>query len=390
MGMRVRAASLASLLAYLSVAVVALWELTTTHWHLEVHARALAQGRVHPQAMVLAAHVVCLGAWSVIAVRAAGHLRTNRFRASRDGPVPNQERQGGLSGMLALACAGVMPTLSSPATVAPAALPVASIVLPSVAVVEVRRSRRPPSSVEEVGRSSVGGTPARQTVIVRVFGHPRAEGPVGQRAAFRKSRSLELLVWLCLNRDRQRRSTARTAIWDVDIGDASFATVVSEMRRALAEVAPGSDPQSWCPSSYTDEMMLSEQVQCDAELLAGALVEFRADAHAAAGQLTDLVAGIRDIPFAGAGYLWPDVDGTTTRLMILGLDAATELADWSASRGDVHTALVAISAGLRLMPGDSDLLERQQRLVDRPTLSPRSTRRHLVRNHEVRSPVRRS
>jgi hypothetical protein len=201
-----------------------------------------------------------------------------------------------------------------------------------------------------------------------LFGHPIVEGPGGARATFRKSRSLELLVWLCLNRDRQRRSAARTAIWDADIGHASFATVVSEMRRALAEVVPGSDPQSWCPPSYTDELALSSLVVSDVDLLASALGDFRSspDAHAAA--LAEIVSGIRDMPFSGTGYLWPDADGTTTRLMILGLEAVTELADWAATRGDTGTALAATAAGLRMMPGDADLIERQHGLLarDRP------------------------
>jgi len=371
-GLRRRSVAVASIVAYLSVAVVASWELSTTRWDLAAQGGALADGRVHPQSVVLVAHLVCLVAWVVVAWRALGHLRRASAGAAchRRG---DSEHPRGLSGTLAIACASVMPTLSAPASLAPSALPMATLVLPSVAVIEVRRSQRGMADdvADDVATTlppavrDVGG----RRVTVRVYGHPEVVGPGGCRAVFRKSRSLELLVWLCLNRDRQRRSTARTAIWDADIGHASFATVVSEMRRGLAEVAPGSDPQSWCPSSYTDQMALSPLVVSDAELISETLSRFRDDPENTARDLAELVGGIRDMPFAGAGYLWPDVDGTTTRLMIVGLDAVTELADWAVARGRTQLALAAIAAGLRMMPGDAELLERQGSLLARRTSS---------------------
>jgi hypothetical protein len=387
--MRHRIASVASVLAYMSVAVVAVWELSTTDWDTESQVRAIADGRVHPQSVVLAAHLVCLSAWLVIAWRAVGHLRRNPQMLTSAPDADHQPR--GVSGMLALACAGVLPTLSTPASLTPAALPVATLVLPSVAMVEVRRTRRcEPGTVAEVAGHA--DAPRERVwnpqVVVRVFGHPIVEGPGGTRAVFRKSRSLELLAWLCLNRDRQRRSTARTAIWEADIGDASFATVVSEMRRGLAEAVPGSDPQSWCPSSYTDEIALSESVVSDAELLEATLSDFVRSPDLHVRELTALVAGIRDMPFAGTGYVWPDSDGTTSRLMILGLDAVTRLADWAETRGDTATATAAITAGLRMMPGDAELIARQQRLIGRrPVASAPSSKRHRSRTVSQRSLV---
>lgn len=379
MGVKRRVAAAVSILAYVSVAVVAVWELSTTRWDLVAQGRALSAGRVNPQSVVLVAHLVCLVSWTVIAWRAAGHVRAGFSRRPSQCGHLDRDQPSGVSGMLAIACAGIMPSLSSSAPLAPSALPVATLLLPSVAVVEVRRSRpRSPESVD-IASPAVGSAGRNAIMTVRVFGHPHVEGPGGRRVVFRKSRALELLVWLCLNRDRQRRSTARTAIWEVDIGDASFATVVSEMRRALAEADSGSDPQSWCPASYTDEMALSGRVVSDAELMADCLERFRRDPASHADELASLVSGIRDIPFAGAGYLWPDVDGTTTRLMILGLDAVTELADWAASVGDAATALSAIAAGLRMMPGDADLLERQRGLLSRRSVVAPRQHRHRRR-----------
>ena len=346
-----RVAGLFSITAYVSVAVVSTWEIATTRWDLDAQVVAVGRGRVHPQSLVLLAHLVCLAAWLLIAWRTIGHVRRGVARGRH--PSRPSEHPRGVSGMLALACAGVVPSLSTP----------------SVAVVEVRRSRKW-SSASDVERStetsSSTAAPSVDLVTVHVFGYPIIEGSAGRRAVFRKSRALELLVWLSLNRDRQRRSTARTAIWDGDIGDSSFATVVSEMRRALVELDPDSDPQSWCPPSYTDEMALAPRVVTDADLLEQALARFRRDPDTAASDLVGLTSRIRDMPFAGAGYLWPDVDGTTTRLMILGLDAVTELTDWAVDSGDVPMALAALASGLRMMPGDADLLERQRALLARP------------------------
>jgi hypothetical protein len=63
-------------------------------------------------------------------------------------------------------------------------------------------------------------------LVVRLFGYPVVENRVGDIALFRKRRSLELLTWLTLNRDRSRRSAARTAMWDLDIADSTFSTIV--------------------------------------------------------------------------------------------------------------------------------------------------------------------
>jgi hypothetical protein len=71
---------------------------------------------------------------------------------------------------------------------------------------------------------------------------------------------------------------------------------------------------------------------------------------------------IRDLPFAGAGYLWPDVDGTTTRFVILGANVAREIAYWSYDNKEWNALTTAVTAGLRLLPGDEELLD-LQRLV---------------------------
>ena len=198
-------------------------------------------------------------------------------------------------------------------------------------------------------------------VIVRLFGYPQVEDVNGRVGEFRKKKALELLLWLSINRDRPRRSAARTAMWEADISDSSFATIVSDLRRGLSELCPHVPARQWAPPTFNDEIVLSSLVITDVELLSDALHRFQRDSstgHDLVGELEK----IRDLPFAGAGYGWPDVDGSTTRFVILGANAAREAAYWAYENKEWHAVTVAITAGLRLLPGDEELLD-LQRLV---------------------------
>ena len=57
------------------------------------------------------------------------------------------------------------------------------------------------------------------------------------RPSFERSKTLELIAWLTLHRERSTRAGARTALWELDVRDATFANVVSEARRAMARLA---------------------------------------------------------------------------------------------------------------------------------------------------------
>ena len=68
---------------------------------------------------------------------------------------------------------------------------------------------------------------------------------------------------------------------------------------------------------------------------------------------------MRDVPFAGTSYSWADLDGTTTRLVILAVTAAMEVASWALTAGDSTAFEIAITAGLRVLPGHEELLALQ-------------------------------
>lgn len=230
---------------------------------------------------------------------------------------------------------------------------------------------RPSASVSHLDQ----GTVHEWQVVVKVFGYPLVANPQGMTADFRKKRALELLTWLSLNRNRQRRSAARTALWEMDVSDGTFSTVVWEMRRSLAELYPASDTQEWCPATYSDEIPLKSTVVTDADLLEDALHRFR-DGGGTAEEVSGYLDWIRDVPFAGTTYSWADLDGTTTRLVILAIDAATTVARWAMEHERPEVLTEAVAAGLRVMPGCEELLELQEQLVrSKPTRSVARSRR---------------
>jgi hypothetical protein len=198
--------------------------------------------------------------------------------------------------------------------------------------------------------------------IVRLYGYPEVESSQGLRASFRKKRALELLVWLSLNRDRPRRTAARTALWQVDVSDATFSTVVSDMRRGLSDLDSSVNRSEFLPATYSDELLLSNRITTDFELLRESLMLFREDNKNHQSLGTQL-AEIRDVPFSGTSYEWADLDGTTTRLIITAMQASQELAEYAKSTGDVDLMTVAVAAGLRVMPGCEELLQIQEQFL---------------------------
>ena len=196
-------------------------------------------------------------------------------------------------------------------------------------------------------------------LVVKLFGYPVVENEAGDIASFRKRRALELLTWLALNRDRSRRSAARTAMWDLDIADSTFSTIVSDMRRGLTEIDQQSSRSDWVPTTYSDEIPLSPRVITDDVLMTCALESFRKDSKNSS-EIVRALSHVRDVPFAGTSYSWADLDGTTTRLVILAITAAMEVASWALTAGDSTAFEIATTAGLRVFPGHEELLALQE------------------------------
>lgn len=196
-------------------------------------------------------------------------------------------------------------------------------------------------------------------VLVRLVGEPVVENNFGERAVFGKKKALELLAWIVLNKDRSSRSAARTALWDEHVTDSTFSTVVSDMRRALGRIAPLEEGKSWSPVTYTDALPVMDGVITDVDLLvAAASCRDRQ-------QLRSSLELVRDLPFCGTAWLWPDLDGSTTRAVIAVSIAVKELLVIAEEDGNRHDMELAIRAGLRVQPGDEELLLIQREVLER-------------------------
>lgn len=208
-------------------------------------------------------------------------------------------------------------------------------------------------------------------VLVRTFGGVSIVNRRGERATFERSKSIELLCWLAHHRERPTRSAARTALWDSDVRDATFANVVSEARRGLNYVALPPEGEDWLGRTLTDELPLHPWVVSDAELVEARLRHARgrpaAEAIAVLRPALELVDGM---PFAGTGYLWNDGEGITSSLVVLATGVAAELASRYLEVGDIEGVFWATGRGLRVLSGHEELIAlRMQAHADRGDLA---------------------
>lgn len=221
-------------------------------------------------------------------------------------------------------------------------------------VVPIDMMRPPDEPVEFVERE--------WSLMVRVMGPVEVSSSEGVVASFERSKATELVVWLSQHRERPTRTAARTALWDLDVRDATFANVVSEARRALARAATPADDEEWIPRTLTEDLPLHPQVVTDADLLADRVEAARGMRAAdAVEMLRPGVALLGGLPFAGTGYLWPDAEGITSSLVLLATGAAIELAQHYLALGDVEGVFWATGQGLRVLAGHEELIALRMR-----------------------------
>ena len=200
------------------------------------------------------------------------------------------------------------------------------------------------------------------SLMVRLLGPPLVVDRSGTAVAFERSKALELVVWLSQHRERPLRVRARTALWELDVRDATFANVVSDARRALARAVPTVDNREWIGRTLTEVLPLHEGVVTDAELLAGRLAHAKALPPAEAIEvLRPGVELIRDLPFRGTGYLWPDAEGIASHLAHDVTSATTLLGQSYLALGDVDGVFWATGRGLAVMPGHEESITLRMR-----------------------------
>lgn len=199
-------------------------------------------------------------------------------------------------------------------------------------------------------------------VIVRVLGPVEVMTRDGLPIRFEKSKSLELMAWLTTHRSRPTRSAARTALWEVNVQDATFTNVVSDARRSLGKVVPLTMSEEWLPRTLTDALPLHISVTTDGALLDASIQ--RASVLGGDEALTTLRDGldyVRNLPFSGTNYLWPDAEGITTQLTLSVMTSAVMAAELYLERGDVEGVFWATGRGLKVLPGHEELLALRMR-----------------------------
>lgn len=202
--------------------------------------------------------------------------------------------------------------------------------------------------------------------LVTVLGPPEVIDPSGRRVQFERSKSRELVVWLALHPEIQRRSLARDAMWPVAIKDATFSNITADVRRSMTLASAPPAGEQWLGITLNDDLPLHDQVECDLSILRGAVSDTRAEPEVhGARLLRDALELVRGMPFAGTSYGWPDAIGIETEVALLVVRAATMLAEMYEEEDDLEGAYWASARGLVAVPGHEDLVTQRMRLHSR-------------------------
>ena len=200
------------------------------------------------------------------------------------------------------------------------------------------------------------------SVMVRLLGSVEVIDRDRRPAKFERSKTLELVAWLVTHRGRASRSGARTALWDLDVRDATFANVVSEARRTMARHVPPPEGDEWLRRTMTDELSLHDEVIADADVVRACFERSRALGGAEAmAVLRPAVELVDELPFTGTSYLWPDAEGITSNLVLLATNVTAEYGKLALAAGDVDAVFWATGRGLQVIAGQEALIALRMR-----------------------------
>ena len=186
-------------------------------------------------------------------------------------------------------------------------------------------------------------------MLVRVLGPVEPINRDHTEVVFRKAKSVELLCWLAFHRDRPTIAGARTALWEIDVRDATFHNVLSELRRGLASAGVNNA----VGRKTKHRLYLDEQIITDGDLLRAVLHSSeRRAATVAVSELCGVLRMVRGLPFAAANYAWADAEGITSTLYWLVTRSIERVAALIETDRDKSALFEAAAAGLRMSPGD--------------------------------------
>ena len=139
----------------------------------------------------------------------------------------------------------------------------------------------------------------------------------------------------------------------------------------MARLCEPPDGEEWLGRTLTEMLPLHDLVVSDADVMRRRLEVARLQPpEQAIATLRPAVELIRDMPFAGTGYLWPDAEGITSNLVLLATSAATELAAHLLSMGDIDGVFWATGQGLKVLPGHEELIALRMRAHRAPATCP--------------------
>jgi nucleoid-associated protein YgaU len=194
-------------------------------------------------------------------------------------------------------------------------------------------------------------------LLVRILGAVDVVDQLGKPVEFDRPKALELVVWLAQHRRAASRTAARTALWELDVSNATFSNVVSDARRALARRVPPPDGEEWLGRTYAESLPLHPRVVLDADLVAAAVERARTEDDAGAVRtLRDALELVRGAPYTGVHYLWPDAEALPAQLTLLITGVAVELARRCLENGDLDGVFDATATALAVLPGHEELV----------------------------------
>ncbi len=209
----------------------------------------------------------------------------------------------------------------------------------------------------DVAESDVAEATPEWSLLVRVLGPVGVVDREGTSVEFERAKTRELVAWLATHRLRSTRGNARTALWEHDVRDATFANVVSEARRSMARLVAPPEGEEWLARTLTESLPLHAAVCTDADVVSRALERARTQPPTMAidtlESVIDLIAGV---PFEGTAYTWPDAEGITSQLIVLAISATAALAEHQLSVGDVDGVFRSTGRGLQVLPGHEHLI----------------------------------
>ena len=229
-------------------------------------------------------------------------------------------------------------------------------------LIDVDRALLPESALVTSHLQRSHGRDQSWNVMVRTLGPVDVQLVDGTIIDFEKSKTKELLAWLTSHRARPTRSAARTALWEVNVADATFTNVVSDARRALNQTHLISNSEEWLPRTFNDQLPFHVSIISDGEILESCIA--RAQELAPSQAIDELHRGlelVRDLPFSGTGYLWPDAEGITSQLVLNIITASAMAGELDLQRGEIEGVFWATAKGLKVLGAHEELIALRMR-----------------------------